>query len=320
MASIMAETPKQFFVMPGDALIDLREELEITEGDEKTKEILKRYGARCGESLVDSLGIKCTLGDIRDTFSILWAETGLARAHLREVDPEKIVVELEDSIEAGKKEKCHFTRGYLEGVLFSLLSKNYSCEELSCRSEGNPICTFKLIPKLEQPMPVTEKATTTEKKEFDLETGYAYLIEEEEPSYAYKIFVDYVKHGHSGLCITRDFPKKVKGKWGLENTPFMWLTMDESTDVGVTPTNLPLIYNNMKKFLSQTEKGVIMLAGMEYLITQTTYDSVLKLLLLLNDKIAVHDALLIIPLSPFTLEEKQLKMIERECKVIKPKG
>jgi predicted hydrocarbon binding protein len=314
----MGDTPKQFFVMPGDALIDLREELEITEGDEKTKEILWRYGARCGESLVDSLGIKCTLGDIKDTFSILWAETGLARAHLREVAQDKIVVELEDSIEAGKKEKCHFTRGYLEGVLFSLLSKNYACEELSCRSEGNPLCTFKLVPKLEQPTPVVEKAVTTTKKEFELESGYAYLVEEEEPSHSYKIFVDYVKHGYNGLCITRDFPKKVKGKWGLESTPFMWLTMDESTDVAVSPTNLPLIYNNIKKFIGQTEKGVIMLAGLEYLITQTTYDSVLKFLLLLSDKIAVHDSYLIIPLSPFTIEEKQLKMIERECKVIKP--
>jgi len=308
---------KSFFIMPGNALIDLREELEITEGEEKAKEILQRYGARCGENLVDSLGIKCTLNELREVFSILWAETGLARAHILEVDEEKIVVELEESIEAGKKEKCYFTRGYLEGVLFSLLSKNYAGEELKCRSEGNPTCVFRLIPKIGIPQPAREK-TSTEKREFDLESGYSYLIESEDTSYAYRIFVDCVKHGQSGLCITRDFPPKVKSKWGLENTPFMWLTMDESTETAINPTNLPLIYNNMKKFLCQAEKGVILLSGIEYLVTQTSYDSVLKFLLLLNDKIAVHDALLLIPISPFTLEEKQLKLIERECKVIKP--
>lgn len=315
----MPEPTRSFFVMPGDALINLREELEITEGDEKTRDILRRYGARCGESLAESVDVRCDLDGLKDTFSILWAETGLARAHLREVSGDKIVVEVEESIEASPGERCNFTCGYLEGVVGALLERNYSCEETRCVSEGGTLCTFTLTPLVEQPKPRTERPSER-KMEFDLESGYTYLVEEESPEMGYRLFVDLVTHGHSGLCVTRDFPKKVKSKWRLETTPFMWLTMDESTEFAVSPTNLPLIYNNIKKFITQTEHGVIMLAGLEYLITQTSYDNVLKFLLLLNDKIAVNDSFLIIPLSPHTLDERQLKMIERECKTIRPGG
>jgi len=303
--------------MPGSALINLREELEITEGDEKTREILRRYGNRCGEALVAVVELKCDLTELQQHFPTLWLESGLSRAALKETSTEKIIIELEESIEASSGEHCNFTRGYLEGVLSSLLSRNLSSEEVRCISDGSEVCVFHVTPRTEMPIPKVEKPAETAPK-FNLETGFTYLAEAEEPDHAYEMFVDQIKHGFAGLVITRDFPKKVMKKWGLENTPFMWLTMDESTEFAVPPTNLPLIYNNIKKFLGGGPKACVLLAGIEYLITQTSYDNVLKFILLLNDKIAVHDSLLIVPISPKTIDERQLKMLERECEVVRP--
>jgi predicted hydrocarbon binding protein len=305
--------------MPGSALINLREELEITEGDEKTREILRRYGNRCGEALVAAVELKCDLESLKDHFPTLWLESGLSRAALKEAGDQRIVVELEESIEASPGERCNFTRGYVEGVLSTLLSRNLSSEEVRCISEGSEVCVFHVTPRTEMPTPKVEKPADTARK-FSIETGFTYLAEAEEPDHAYEMFVDQVKHGFAGLVITRDFPKKVMKKWGLDGTPFMWLTMDESTEFAVPPTNLPLIYNNIKKFLASGTKCCVLLAGIEYLVTQTSYDNVLKFILLLNDKIAVHDSLLIVPISPKTLDERQLKMLERECEVVRPQG
>ena len=59
-----------------------------------------------------------------------------------------------------------------------------------------------------------------------------------------------------------------------------------------------------------------MLSGLEYLITQNNYSSVLKLIQLLNEQIAIRDSILIVPISPHTLEQKDLKLIERELRVL----
>ena len=62
----------------------------------------------------------------------------------------------------------------------------------------------------------------------------------------------------------------------------------------------------------------MLLSGLEYLITHNSYSSVLKFIQLLNEQIAIRGAVLIIPISPMTLDEKDLKLFERELTILEP--
>ena len=55
-----------------------------------------------------------------------------------------------------------------------------------------------------------------------------------------------------------------------------------------------------------------MISGLEYLIVQNNYHSALKFLQLVRDQVAIYDSILIATISPSTLSEKDLKLIERE--------
>jgi hypothetical protein len=59
---------------------------------------------------------------------------------------------------------------------------------------------------------------------------------------------------------------------------------------------------------------VVILSGVEYLISQNGFQKVLKLLQHLNDKVAVTDSTLLVPISPLTVSEPELKMLEKEMR------
>jgi len=175
---------------------------------------------------------------------------------------------------------------------------------------------FKVIKK-EEPAPAKkeEKKEKPKTTSDELDTGACYLLEEEKPKRSYEIFQDLVGKGKKGVCVTREFPDKLRKKYDLGDSTIFWLSNTEA-EHSFKPVELGKLYYNLEEFLKAGKDRVIMLSGLEYLITQNNYSSVLKLIQLLNEQIAVHDAILIVPISPSTLEERDLKLMERELTVI----
>jgi len=307
-----------FFVMPGSALMDLREELEIIE-DDKAKDTLTRYGYRAGVGLIRSLGVEATsLDQLRQMLPQIWSETGLSRMMMKDVEENEITLALEESIEASKGRKCDFTRGYLSGIVSSLLKRRYEASETQCLAEGAQRCVFHLRPteeKQQEPRP----AMSTEVKKHDLEKGYSYLIESEDPYSGFDIFVDYVSHGTKGMWIAREYPEKLKKRFDIGYCPFIWLSYERDIKYAREPTNIPLIYAEVKNFLDSSEGGIVLVSGLEYLVSQSTFIKVLKFLQLLNENVAVKDALLLLPISPQALASREVKMLERELRVYSQK-
>ncbi len=305
-----------FFVIPGDALKSLSDELQIILGEDPSKETMERYGFRCGEGLVRSIGFECEdLDEFQETMPGIMIETGLGRTRSLKLIGDQIIIEFEDSVEAnamgkGDVPSCNFTRGYLAGVVSTLFNKIYECVEETCICKGDELCTHKLTLSSQDIKPEAESVEQSD-LEYELETATSYLVKEEAPDISYKIFKDYVTHGHQGLCITRDFPAKVRKKFDLQKTPIIWLSTSD-TENTVAPQNLSALFYQIENFLKKSENGIIILSGMEYLISHNSYQSVLKFVQLLNEQIAIRDSILIVPLSPLTLDEKDLKMIERE--------
>jgi len=156
--------------------------------------------------------------------------------------------------------------------------------------------------------------TEVESKEVEMPEGImkssTYLALEKNSDNSFKLFKQIIDTGMEGLCVTRDYPEKVKKKYGLENVSMIWLSNVDRKDV-IRPKNLEKFSLKLEKFL--TEKGgVILLNGLEYLITNNEFRTVLHLIQSIKDQVAINDSILMIPVNPTTLEEHQLDLLESE--------
>jgi len=321
------EDPLQmaFFIMPGHALKSLRDEIEIQGGENLANDMLYRYGIRCGEGMVTRMGMKCdSMEEIADTIPALWAGVGLGRITVDDVSDEHIKLRFHESVESlalgkPKEPKCHFTRGYLSGMAMGLSGIDYNVDEIQCSEEWSEQC-FIITMGTEYFKPVQEEAAEPTAVEsilgMKLERGLAYLVENEDPDGAYKLFVDELAKGNQGLCITRDFPTKIRRMYNLTTTPVLWLS-NADQEFAVEPVQLGKLYHKIEDFLKKAEKATVMISGMEYLIVQNNYHSALKFLQLVRDQVAINDGILIATISPDTLSEKDLKLIEREMEPLK---
>jgi predicted hydrocarbon binding protein len=323
MAAGSGQRGLAFFVMPGNALKSLSDELYIDIGDEKTRDALYRFGYRCGENMTRDLDLHCDeLDDMAETLPALIMQTGLGTSHVRIAGSELHVV-FEDSLEAlmcGKKGTCNFTRGYLAGLSSSLLKGEYICSEVECLSQKHKRCVFRIrkgtgevVPRIETAARVIELENVSSVK---LEDGGGYLIEEEIPRKSYDIFVSYLAKGYDGLCVTREYPEKIRKQFMLKTTPILWLTRTGKEGC-IGPERLSELYHKIGNFLNASKRGIVLLSGLEYLISQNSFASVLKFVQLLRDQIAIHNAILLAPISPLTVEERELKLIEREFEIIR---
>jgi predicted hydrocarbon binding protein len=313
----MSREPNPFFVMPGSALIDLREELELIE-DEKAKETLARYGYRAGVGLIKSLDVEVSsFEQFKEVLPQLWSESGLGRMSIIDANQESITVAFEESIEASNGRRCDFTRGYLAGMVSTLMRRRYDGRETECIADGKQRCVHQLRPALIVPSEAAPRAEGERKVQ--LEAGYSYLIESEDAYAGFDIFLDYVSHGSKGLWISREYPEKIKKKFEVGGFPHLWLSYERDISYAREPTNIPLIYAEVKGFLDESDGGIVLLSGLEYMMSQNTFLKVLKFLQLLNENVAVKDALLVIPLSSQALSPREVKMLERELRVYQSK-
>jgi hypothetical protein len=163
----------------------------------------------------------------------------------------------------------------------------------------------------------TEKENKGDAKYTNMDLGRLYLIREPEPVKSYDIFKDLVQHGYKGLCVSRTNPENIRKVHGLKKTPMIWLT--QNTSMGkpwILPNELSKLFMLISEFLDQTEdvNSAIIIDGIEYLITQNSFRSMLKLIQSLNDQVMIRSGLCILSINPMALSSSEFALIEKECK------
>ncbi len=317
---IIEEESLSFFIMPADAISSLREELIITDGEEIANDILYRYGVKCGSGMSRKMAIECTdLECIGEMFPVLWTQVGLGRMNVQAIEDDRIIVAFEDSVEAREvgmtgKLSCHFTTGYLTGMVSGILGTRFEGKEIECIARGDPYCVHEIYRRDDVKPTETEAVVDTEAV-FELESGVSYLFKSENPEEGFMVFVDGATHGMNGLCITRTFPQRVRKRYNLTKTPILWLTSEAGKD-RISYPHLGKLYEIIGDFLKESERPIILLDGIEYLITQNEYKSTLKFLQLIVEKVAINEGVLILPLKSGTLDSKDMNLLEREMVVI----
>ena len=169
-------------------------------------------------------------------------------------------------------------------------------------------------------VPQAEAALATAPS-FQLRRGFTYLVLEENPAHSFEIFRDLVTHGAEGLCITRKPPKMVAQDYGLERTPILWLSRVANQKNCVRPSPPENVAMAVEHFISAAQNPVVLLDGFEYLVSHNDFQSVLALLHDLNENVSIRESILLVPIDPKTVTEREFALIKREVEVIEaPNG
>jgi len=158
----------------------------------------------------------------------------------------------------------------------------------------------------------------------EIKKGTIHLILEERPSLAYHVFRKVLdpdgqrgsedkKDAIAGIVMTRQFPPDLKSEMGLEDIHVFWLTTNISTgEKTISPSAITRMNFIMCEFLQSKGEGVAILDCIEYLITQNSFDTVLRMLQAWNDRIVGTKKRIMLSIDPLTLSIQQLHLIKRE--------
>jgi hypothetical protein len=127
----------------------------------------------------------------------------------------------------------------------------------------------------------------------------------------FELFKDATNHGFSTLCISRTHPDVLRKEYGLESE-VIWLSETPCNYNTLSPTNRAQLIGAIDDFTSRYGHSIILLDGLEYLITKNGYERVLSLLQQINELIAVKKSCLIVPVNASALKERELALLERE--------
>ena len=163
---------------------------------------------------------------------------------------------------------------------------------------------------------LTPEARIETAMKYNIKPGISCLVEEERAELAFDIFKDFVQHDIPGLCITRMHLDKVRETFGLVKTPILWLSKTPGEN-NLSPTDLGMLRHTILEYIDKSGESMVLLDGVEYLITNNGFPLVLKYLDDINEGVMMSKSGVIISVDPRTLEEKELALLERNMKIIK---
>ena len=74
----------------------------------------------------------------------------------------------------------------------------------------------------------------------------------------------------------------------------------------------------VEHFISAGQNPVVLLDGFEYLVSHNDFQSVLALIHDLNENVSIRESILLIPLDPKALNEREFALLRREVELIEP--
>ncbi len=164
--------------------------------------------------------------------------------------------------------------------------------------------------------PVAPAVSISTDADRDLQPGRSYLIKEDRPAAAFRLFARFLGGRSRGLVITRTNPKRLRESFDLPAGRVLWLTDREgSTEETIAPALERLVYE-IEDFMSENPRGAILLDGIEYLVSNNSFDAVLKFVRRLLDAVSESHYAFVISLGSATLKDQELKTLEREMEVI----
>ena len=152
---------------------------------------------------------------------------------------------------------------------------------------------------------------------FPVQRGFIYLVKEKRPVTAFAMFNDAMAQGAAGMLVVREHPDRLRQVYRFDAKTILWLTRRAGKDHN-DPTELSLLSLRISKFVESAERAVVLIEGMEYLITQNDFEAVLRFVNHMHDFVVAHDCAVIFMVDPRVLSTRELALLERSAKIVEP--
>lgn len=152
-------------------------------------------------------------------------------------------------------------------------------------------------------------------KKRDLEEGRSYLAKERKPERALAHFRRAIDRGGRPLLVTRQHPNHVQRVYGGKEVRVVWLSTTIDKDY-VDPHKLNSLSTLIANFAADGPHAVVLLDGIEYLMMNNDFPSILRFLEYVNEQVAIRRATLLLSLDERAFDPKELALIERNMVVL----
>ena len=199
---------------------------------------------------------------------------------------------------------------------------------------------------------VPEPLSKGSKSKYRLLEGRVYVVEERQPHFSFQLFSEILRsrcydcandesfacesldcskctlpcpckecdsyEGRTrGLVVTRRHPSDIRLEYLIQTTPVIWLTSIPGKE-NMDPVKLGLLTDMIVDFLEKSENGVVLVEGIEYLMTANDFQRVLRAIDRWSEVVMAHSSRLVLSLDPRAFDVKELALIERNREIVKP--
>ena len=151
-----------------------------------------------------------------------------------------------------------------------------------------------------------------------VEPSTIYLVKEDRPRIAFGMFGEAIAGGAAGMLVTREHPDRLGELYTFKAETVLWLTRRAGKD-HIDPTELSLLSLLIGKFVEARGKSVVLVEGVEYLITQNDFETVLRFVNHMHEFVSVHDCSVIFVVDPRVLSTRELALLERSARIVEPR-
>jgi hypothetical protein len=148
-----------------------------------------------------------------------------------------------------------------------------------------------------------------------LEEGVCYLVKEKKAELSFRLFELTVANGAPGLCITRQYPARVVKSEAMKQARVIWLSHTPGEDYH-NPAALGSLTKIICSFIEEKGECVVLVDGFEYLMVNNGFQNTLLFVEHLNEFVMPRKGIVILPVSPEALDEKELALLERNLEVL----
>ena len=139
--------------------------------------------------------------------------------------------------------------------------------------------------------------------------GCSYLCTAHE--LAFRVYSDLSFHGVPGICLTRDNPEELETKYGIHPENVVMISSREMMGRRHV-SNLQEVNRVVSGFLENNVPPIVLLDGLEYLISRFEFDLVYTFIQELRSDFMEKRGILLIPVHPQTLSEREMALLTSE--------
>ena len=219
-----------------------------------------------------------------------------------------------------------FLRGYEEGLraawreIGALTTRGYSSTELGVLAKSKLAVLYRDVEAMEarlreeEGIPVVGGSEMTADRE--LGRRGVYLVREPKAERVFRLFSDLLRTNARGLCITRIHPDDLRSRYRIEEAGFIWLSKSSGTKgrgmAIAEPSALVDIASAIADFTEGGGNAAVLLEGLEYMISQNGFGSILRFLQKVNEKIVLSDSVLLISANPAAMKDQEYRLLAKE--------